>query len=133
MELEGIVVGQDPIPLIEDVQGKLQEIISPEEKEIMVASIRGNKHNNVSTTYYLLLKKIERESGKNIFFERVTKEKRNYNSMGNLKNSAPRGQSLHNTTFYKNASSNSYLDYSALMNQTSAGFHTQQSTTSKQQ
>jgi hypothetical protein len=30
------------------------------------------------------MKKIERESGKNLLFEKVTKDKRNYNSTGNL-------------------------------------------------
>ena len=46
--------------------------------------IKNNKHNPVTATYYLLLKKIERDSGKNLVFERVTKEKRTYNSTGNL-------------------------------------------------
>jgi hypothetical protein len=44
-----------------------------------------NKHNPITTTYYLLLKKAERETGKNLLFERVTLEKRNYYSTGNLK------------------------------------------------
>ena len=43
-----------------------------------------NKHNPVTTTYYLILKKAERDTGKNILFERVTHEKRNYYSTGNL-------------------------------------------------
>lgn len=46
--------------------------------------IKMNKHNPVTTTYYLLLKKAERDTGKNLLFERVTNEKRNYNSTGNL-------------------------------------------------
>jgi hypothetical protein len=46
--------------------------------------IKMNKHNHITTTYYLLLKKYERETGKNIVFERVTKEKRSYHSTGNL-------------------------------------------------
>lgn len=62
-----------------------------------------NKHNHITTTYYLLLKRHERETGKNLVFERVTKEKRSYNSTGNLGNrnvfnqnqssTIPRGQS----------------------------------------
>jgi hypothetical protein len=43
-----------------------------------------NKHNHITTTYYLLLKKTERETGRNAVFERVTKEKRSCNSTGNL-------------------------------------------------
>ena len=65
--------------------------------------IKLNKHNHVTTTYYLMLKKYERETGKNLVFERVTKEKRSYHSTGNLGNrptlaggtshAIPRGQS----------------------------------------
>ncbi len=46
--------------------------------------IKNNKHNPITATYYLLLRKFERETGKNLVFERVTKEKRTYNSTGNL-------------------------------------------------
>ena len=50
--------------------------------------IKMNKHNHITTTYYLLLKKIERETGKNLVFERFTKDKRSSNSMGNLGSSS---------------------------------------------
>ena len=50
-----------------------------------------NKHNHITTTYYLLLKKHERDTGKNLVFERVTKEKRSYHSTGNLKNDNKNG------------------------------------------
>jgi len=43
-----------------------------------------NKHNHVTSTYYLILKKAERETGKNLVFEMVTTEKRGCNSTGNL-------------------------------------------------
>lgn len=46
--------------------------------------IKNNKHNPITATYYLFMKKLERETGKNLVFERVTKEKRSYNSTGNL-------------------------------------------------
>ena len=46
--------------------------------------IKSNKHNPITATYYLLLKKHERETGKNLVFEKVTKEKKSYNSTGNL-------------------------------------------------
>jgi hypothetical protein len=46
--------------------------------------IKLNKHNPVTTTYYLLMKKTERATGKNLLFEKVTHEKRNYYSTGNL-------------------------------------------------
>ena len=43
-----------------------------------------NKHNPITSTYYLLLKRTERETGKNLVFERVTIEKKTYKSTGNL-------------------------------------------------
>jgi hypothetical protein len=46
--------------------------------------IKMNKHNHITTTYYLIMKKAERETGKNLVFERVTKDKRSSNSTGNL-------------------------------------------------
>jgi hypothetical protein len=54
-----------------------------------------NKHNHITTTYYLLMKKTERETGKNPVFERVTKDKRSSNSTGNLG-----AQKLQSTTMY---------------------------------
>jgi hypothetical protein len=51
--------------------------------------IKLNKHNHITTTYYLLLKKAERDTGKNLLFEKVTFEKRNYNSTGNLSSTRP--------------------------------------------
>ena len=45
----------------------------------------------VEAIYYLLLKKHERDTGKNLVFERVTKEKRSYHSTGNLKNDNKNG------------------------------------------
>lgn len=54
--------------------------------------IKANKHNPITATYYLLMKKQERETGKNIVFERFTREKRSYNSTGNLVHKTPFGQ-----------------------------------------
>mmetsp|Transcript_33921 Transcript_33921/g.24963 ORF Transcript_33921/g.24963 Transcript_33921/m.24963 type:complete len:139 (+) Transcript_33921:1070-1486(+) len=105
--------------MLEEVQKKLLELLEGEPKENIIQAIKGNKHNNSTTTYYLLLKKIEKETGKNVFYERVTREKRNYHSMSNLNNAQTRVSSLHNNTFYKNASSNSQIDYQNVMNQTS--------------
>lgn len=50
-----------------------------------IVYIKNNKHNQVTSTYYLILKKMERESGKNYVFEQVLKDKKKYaNSAGNL-------------------------------------------------
>ena len=48
--------------------------------------MQNNKHNQVTSTYYLLLKKKERVTGKNYVFEQVTFDKqKNLNSTSNLK------------------------------------------------
>ena len=38
--------------------------------------VKNNKHNQVTSTYYLLLKKRERKTGRNYLFELVTSKKR---------------------------------------------------------
>jgi hypothetical protein len=38
--------------------------------------IRNNKHNQVTSTYYLILKKIERDTGRNYVFEQVQIDKK---------------------------------------------------------
>lgn len=83
--MEGIIVGQEPIPIIEDVKNQLKEGYSDLEGiDFADRFIKMNKHNHITTTYYLLIKKAERDTGRNLLFERVTKEKRNYYSTGNL-------------------------------------------------
>jgi hypothetical protein len=78
-------VGQEPIPIIEDIRSQLKSNYSDLEGiEFSDKFIKMNKHNHITTTYYLLLKKVERETGKNLLFEKVTNEKRNFNSTGNL-------------------------------------------------
>ena len=85
VEMEGIIVGTEPIPVIEDIKAQLTESFGHLEGiEFADKFIKMNKHNPITTTYYLLLKKAERDTGKNLLFERVTNEKRNYHSTGNL-------------------------------------------------
>lgn len=70
--------------------------------------MQNNKHNQVTSTYYLLLKKKERVTGKNYVFEQVTFDKRkNLYSTSNLKGNFSRGlefglnstQKLQQTTY----------------------------------
>jgi 5'-AMP-activated protein kinase catalytic alpha subunit len=90
VEMEGIIVGQESIPIIEDIKQELKTTHSDLEGiEFADKFIKLNKHNHITTTYYLLLKKTERETGKNLLFEKVTLEKRNYNSTGNLSSTRP--------------------------------------------
>jgi len=90
VEMEGIIVGQETIPIIEDIKTELKaSYCDLEGIEYAEKFIKLNKHNHITTTYYLLLKKAERDTGKNLLFEKVTFEKRNYNSTGNLSSTRP--------------------------------------------
>lgn len=84
VELEGIIVGVDKIPIIEEVLKTMREDMKMEDSENAATHIKMNKHNSITTTYYLLIKKQERETGENLIFERVTKDKRSYHSTANL-------------------------------------------------
>jgi 5'-AMP-activated protein kinase, catalytic alpha subunit len=88
--MEGIIIGQESIPIIEEIREELKKSHSTLEGiEFADKFIKLNKHNHITTTYYLLLKKAERELGKNLLFERVTLEKRNYSSTGTLSSTRP--------------------------------------------
>ena len=77
--------------------------------------IKMNKHNHITATYYLLLKKLERETGKNLVFERVTKDKRCCNSTGNLGQAS--SNSLQSTALYfRGYSQQKSLPKHAIMN-----------------
>jgi 5'-AMP-activated protein kinase catalytic alpha subunit len=64
-EIKGIVVGKHAMPidleLLQDMQNSISFTI-PEGEE----SIRCNRHNSITTTYYLLQKKVLREGGKTV-------------------------------------------------------------------
>lgn len=71
--MEGIIVGVDPIPIIIDIKYQIDNgSFDLNDIEMSEKYIKNNKHNPITATYYLLLKKNERETGKNLFFERVT-------------------------------------------------------------
>ncbi len=89
IDLEGIIVGVDRIPIIEDTTQQIQSEFDIEEKDKLNPCIQANKHNHLTTTYYLLLKRVERKTGKNLIYEQVTKEKRSCNSTGNLGSRVP--------------------------------------------
>lgn len=87
-DLEGIIIGTDSIPVLPDVLAQLDDYTfdnlviekgnggdssSAEQYEVFV---KNNKHNQVTSTYYLLLKKRERKTGRNYLFEIVTSKKR---------------------------------------------------------
>lgn len=98
-ENEGIVVGKDSIPIIDEaVQAMLKDVTlnqsslndDPNFYNQAIVYIQNNKHNQVTSTYYLILKKIERETGRNYVFEQVQRDKKKYfSSAGNLSTVMP--------------------------------------------
>ena len=85
--MDGIIVNKDRIPVIEEILSKLQDHFGQESLDQCITYIQNNKHNQVTSTYYLLLKKRERETGRNYVFEQVARDKkRNLYSTSNLSN-----------------------------------------------
>lgn len=76
VEMEGIMVGKDKIPVIPDQLQELKEHFSGNNLEQAATFVQNNKHNQVTSTYYLLMKRKERLTGKNYVYEQVTFEKR---------------------------------------------------------
>ena len=73
--MEGIIIGKDRVPVIEEFLGKIADCfqtsgISPNcDLNQTVTYIQNNKHNQITSTYYLLLKKKQRETGRDYLFE----------------------------------------------------------------
>jgi hypothetical protein len=74
--MEGIIVGKDRIPVISEQIESLKEHFQGENLEQAPTFVQNNKHNQVTSTYYLLMKKKERQTHKNYVFEQVTFDKR---------------------------------------------------------
>ena len=86
VEMEGVIVGKDRIPVVSEFIDVLREHFTGDNLEQATTFVQNNKHNQVTSTYYLLLKKKERVTGKNYVFEQVTFDKRkNLYSTSNLK------------------------------------------------
>lgn len=84
--MEGIVINKDRIPIIFEILDQLKNHFNGENLDNATTFVQNNKHNQVTSTYYLLLKKKERQTGKNYVYEQVTFEKRkNLYSTSNLK------------------------------------------------
>lgn len=62
-------MGKDTIPVIEDMKASLKEHFDEETFNMSKTFILNNKHNQVTSTYYLLMKRKERETGRNYVFE----------------------------------------------------------------
>lgn len=92
VEMDGVIVGKDRIPVIKEFLEQLRDHFSGENLEQATTFVQNNKHNQVTSTYYLLLKRKERVTGKNYVYEQVTFDKRkNLYSTSNLKGNVTRG------------------------------------------
>eukprot|EP00347_Sterkiella_histriomuscorum_P006616 403352090 len=76
---QGIIVGKDKVPIVEEILPKLQEQFGEDSITQNIIYILNNKHNQVTSTYYLLIKKIDRDQGKNLVFDQFAIEKRHPN------------------------------------------------------
>lgn len=95
VEMEGVIIGKDKIPVISEFVDKLRDHFTGDNLEQAATFVQNNKHNQVTSTYYLLLKKKERVTGKNYVFEQVTFDKRkNLYSTSNLNGNFSRGLEL---------------------------------------
>ena len=64
-EYQGIYVGKNPIPVDMDIISKINDYESSDEQQA-VKYVTNNRHNSLTTTYYLILKKHIRKGGASI-------------------------------------------------------------------
>eukprot|EP00347_Sterkiella_histriomuscorum_P021476 403333846 len=103
----GIIVGQHPIPVDNDIVKQLEEYNFDIEQSKKF--VEGNRHNQQTTTYYLLLKKHLRSGGKSIadittynpqkFIEEQQKQQ-NQLFRSHIRSSSQSNQSVINRTHY---------------------------------
>lgn len=92
-QLDGIVVGKDKIPLLNQIQIEMesnQQVKTLEGLDKLTTMVEMNKHNPLTATYYLLIKKYERNTDQNLVFGKFTRDKRlqeqNRDNFGSAKN-----------------------------------------------
>lgn len=73
--LDGIVIGKDKIPIIQEQLDDLKQHFQGDNLAQAATFVHNNKHNQVTSTYYLLIKRRERQTGKNYVYEQVTLDK----------------------------------------------------------
>ena len=78
-QLDGIIIGKDDIPVLEQIKDEMES--SPNLQFLdgldrTVEQVKNNKHNPVTATYYLLIKKYERNTDQNLVFGKFTRDKR---------------------------------------------------------
>ena len=64
-QLDGIIIGKDKIPLLNQIQIEMEsnsQVKTLEGLEKLTTMVEMNKHNPLTATYYLLIKKYERNT-----------------------------------------------------------------------
>jgi hypothetical protein len=73
------VIGKDQIPVLDQIKIEMES--SPLISKIdginrLSQQVQMNKHNPITATYYLLIKKYERNTDQNLVFGKFTRDKR---------------------------------------------------------
>ena len=78
-QLDGMIVGKDEIPILDQIKREMENSQSLQHLEGLdriAQQVQMNKHNPVTATYYLLIKKYERNTDQNLVFGKFTRDKR---------------------------------------------------------
>lgn len=72
-------MGKDKIPVLNQIQIEMES--NPQFKSLegidkLANQVEMNKHNPLTATYYLLIKKYERNTDQNLVFGKFTRDKR---------------------------------------------------------
>ena len=73
------MIGKDQIPVLDQIKIEMES--SPLISKIdginrLSQQVQMNKHNQITATYYLLIKKYERNTDQNLVFGKFTRDKR---------------------------------------------------------
>jgi hypothetical protein len=74
-----MIIGRDEIPILDQIKLEMsssQNLQGLDGLDRIVEQVKNNKHNPVTATYYLLIKKYERNTDQNLVFGKFTRDKR---------------------------------------------------------
>ena len=69
-------MGEDHIPILDQILVEMESLMQIKQDSSVATQIQNNKHNPVTATYYLLIKKYERNTDQNLVFGKFTRDKR---------------------------------------------------------
>ena len=78
-QLDGMIIGKDDIPILDQIRQEMESASNLQHLDGLdriVEQVQNNKHNPVTATYYLLIKKYERNTDQNLVFGKFTRDKR---------------------------------------------------------